>query len=53
MEDRKVIGTCGVSGEPIYEGDAYITDHDVMYIPEHYEEREVKKTLLQRIFNRS
>lgn len=54
MEDRNIIGTCGVSGEPIYEGDAYITDNSVMYKPENYDKRIVEsKSLLQRIFNRS
>ena len=53
MEDKKEIGNCEVCGDPIYEGDAYITDHDKLYKPEHYEDRVVdNRSIVKKLFTR-
>jgi len=51
-EERTILGYCEVSGEPIYNGGSYIEDHGKLYMPEHYDEREVKKSLLDKILRR-
>jgi len=51
-EERTILGYCEVSGEPIYNGDSYIEDHGKLYMPEHYDEREVKRSLLDKLLRR-
>ena len=53
MEDREILGYCAVSGDPIYNGDSFIEDDGKLYMPEHYDKREIKqKTLLDKILRR-